>query len=739
MKKSEKGEGPKVEMTRMKTKPFLPLLAALALTALPAFADHGPTASTQRDPWIDSSLEDLVQAGLVDSFGRPVSQMTNLEVAQATVAAAKKLQSPDETASSQPLPTQAKADESLDKLVQEFKGELALMDVAKLEDRIHEEERRNGEFAALQQEYLKRTGTQVTGYARGYFDTYRGFGPNAAFSSMSYNDVMFADILLKSVPVPFVLFDADLRLTRTIGFSYADPIQPEYNLRWLSLTNVNEVANLTAGDFYQHYTPLTLWNSEIPVYTLTEPSSYERVRKDVEELAYLDHGPDWHMRGFELASDQALSDASIPLSSFHGQAMAGELQSAAQYSFAQDYAGGEAGLDFFNDKVEIKVTGLSLWDQSQYSDVPYIPGLFSSYSQQYQIGSLLASGNLSLQDDANIIASVEVAGSRYQEDATNPQSVLEDSAVRGVGTLNLSTLHVTAKYLYNGPYFYSPGAQTNRYTPYPGTAGYLSTNQNLDDALPGYLNNYVFQGVNRPGFAPYDRIAENILPYGDASPNREGFVFNGSVGLGKDGWLVPQAQAEVGMKEVQPNLILLSSGGTTSVDGLTEGRNFTGIETALTANLSKALDGLPSTCDVSFDYKYQETDLGLSTPFVVNTFIASADAGPFPDRPLLDGLILSLAYEQAQASGSEFVLNSLGNPPTLAQYPDYLDSNLADNSYTYQTLGITRTSWAFGARLPLSKSAEVHADYFINQYTWTSQPSYGRQDQIWRVTYELTF
>jgi hypothetical protein len=705
-------------------------------SALPAFAGHGPTASTQRDPWIDPALENLVEAGWMGAPARPISQMTNLEVAQATAAAAQKLSSPDATDSSQPLPTQTKATESLEKLVEEFKAELALMDVdvAKVEDRIHEEERRNGEFAALQQEYLKRTGTQVSGYARGYFDTYRGFGPNAAFPSMSYNDIMFADILLKSVPVPFVLFDADLRLTRTIGFSYADPIQPEYNLRWLSLTNVNEVANLTAGDFYEHYTPLTLWNSEIPVYTLTEPSSYERVRKDVEELVYLDHGPDWHMRGFEVASDQALSDASIPLSSFHGQAMAGELQSAAQYSFAQDYAGGEVGLDFFNDKVELKATGLSLWDQSQYSDVPYIPGLFSTYSQQYQVGSLLVSGTLAIQDDTNVTASLEVAGTRYQEDATNPQSVLEDSAVRAVGTF-----HLTGKYLYTGPYFYSPGAQTNRYTPATGTAGYLSTNQNLDDALPGYLNNYVFQGVNRPGFAPYDRMAENILPYGDASPNRQGVVLNASAELGKDGWLVPQAQADIAMEEVQPNLVLLSSGGTTSVDGLTNGRQFTGVEGALTANLSKALDGLPSTCDLSLDYKYQDTNLGIGSPFVVNTFIASADAGPFPDLPLLDGLILSLAYEEAQASGNEFALNQLGNPPTLAQYPDYLDTNPADNSYTYQTLDITRTSWAFGARLPLSKSAEVHADYFINQYTWTSQPSYGRQDRIWRVTYEITF
>jgi len=36
----------------------------------------------------------------------------------------------------------------------------------------------------------------------------------------------------------------------------------------------------------------------------------------------MDHGPDWHLRGFEATSDQML-DKNLFLSSFHLQAMGG--------------------------------------------------------------------------------------------------------------------------------------------------------------------------------------------------------------------------------------------------------------------------------------------------------------------------------------------------------------------------------------------------------------------------------
>jgi hypothetical protein len=734
-------KGVKVKMLRGTTKTKWTVLAWLLFgLAGRAMAEHGALTTNVRDGWVDPAVADLVAAGLVDPPAQPLSKMTNLEVAQLTSRAAQTYLAqaqvpPSPLGKGAQIP--ASAAKSLQELAQEFSVELSAMDVDvfKLENRIYDQEHRNEQFESLQAEYLKQTGTNLSVYSRAYMDTYRGFGPNAVYGAMDYNDILFGDLIFKSVPTPFVLFTADLRLIRTIGLYYADPIQPEFNLHWISLTNTNEIANLTAGDFYRHYTPLTLWNYEIPVYTLVEPTSYYRTRKDVEELVYMDHGPDWHMRGFEAASDQALDKSFPALSSVHLQAMAGELDSATQYSFANDYAGGEAALDFFDNNLELKGTGLLLWDDTGSATIPYIPGLFQSYARQYQVGSFSASGTAPLDQAVSLTASAEIAGSFYQDDSNNTQSDASDAAVLVNGGIHVDDIHLTLKYLDTGAYFYSPGAQTNRYTPAMGTIGYLNGNQNLDDALSGYLNNYVFQGVNRPAFAPYDRMAENILPYGDATPNRQGFVLAFSAGLGKGGWLKPQAVWDLDLQELQPDYV----GGTTAVDGLTTTRSFGGYEGALTADLAKALDGMPKTCALSVDYKHQTTDLGTGAPpFSVDTFIASADAGPFPHVPLFEGLVVSLAYEWAQSTGSEYVLTGEGSPPTLAQYATYFDNSLI-GAYSYQALDISRASWAFGFKCPLSSTFEIHGDWFINEYIWADQPDFDRREQIWRLTYEVSF
>ena len=262
-------------MKKMIFKNLLVLGAVLGFA--PVQAAHGPLLGTARDSWIDQSVQALVAAGWVKAPALPLNELSNLQVAQLTAQAAEfriaqaNTQAPDLTAAPPPLsdsidlpapqapspeasastPAQAAGTENLQKLVGEFKGELSAMDLdlTKLEDRIFDQEHRSEKFEDLQREYLKKTGTQIYGYSRAYFDTYRGFGSNAIYGAMDYNDIIFADLSLKSVPVPFVLFDMTLRLTRTIGLYYNEPISPDLTLRWLSLSNVNDVANITTGDF----------------------------------------------------------------------------------------------------------------------------------------------------------------------------------------------------------------------------------------------------------------------------------------------------------------------------------------------------------------------------------------------------------------------------------------------------------------------------------------------------------
>lgn len=731
------GKGEKVEKLKgtAKTKGFL-VAGLLFALACPVLADHGPLTTTVRDSWVDARLQDLVSAGLVSQPEKPLSELTNLEVAQLTKQATENwyAQVPSAQAG-----TEVPGGKSLKELVEEFKNELGAMDVDvfKLEDRIYDQQHRTEKFAALQDAALLHTGTNVSGSSRGYFDTYRGLGPNAIYGPLDYNDIMMGDIELKSVPVPSVLFDADVRMTRTLGLYYADPVTPNFSLRWISLMTTNDICNLTAGDFWRHYTPLTLWNPEIPVYTMVEPTSYNRARKDIEDWVYMNHGPDWRLRGFEAASDQKLEKDAF-LSSFHLQAMGGELTSASAFTFANEYAGGEAALDFFNDNLEIKGTGLLLFDDQGSSNAPYLSTLISTFAHTYQIGSLSATGMAPFDKDIDAKGSVEYAGSWYQDDSRNPQSVLQDWALLATGGIDAYGVHLSAKYLTNGAYFYSPGAQTNRFNPM--TQGPFSL---LDDGLGGYPVSFVFSGVGRPSFAPYDRLAENMLPYGDATPNREGLILFFSADIGKDGWLKPQASYTVDVHEIQPDYVLTTSGNSElPVDfntPITNTRKFGGFETALTADFAKAADGLPSTCDLAVDFKHQTTDLGMGgSPFTVDTLIVAADAGPFPGVPLFDGLVLSGAYERAQSSGNEYTLNGAGSPPTLAVFATYFDYGYL-GSFASTPLNIIRDSWAAGVKCPVSSTINVHGDCFINAYTWSDVPSFDRREIIWRMTYELTF
>jgi hypothetical protein len=639
-------------------------------------------------------------------------------------------------------------------LVEEFRGELIAMgvDVDKLEDRIADAQTRNEVFTSLQEDYLKKTGTEVSGFSRGYMYNYRGFGANALYSPMEYNAAMFIEMDLKSVPVPSILFDARLRLWRSIGMYYQDPVNPPYQLRWISLGSYNDFGNLTAGDFFKNYTPLTLWNYDAPVYTFIEPTSFHRTREDTAELVYMDQAPSWHLRGFQADSGKDWGSDSA-LSGFKLQAMAGTMQDPGSTTgssvFGSYYAGSQGSVDFWNHNIELMGTGLLLWDDPDSANVPYIANQSSTYPRQYEIGSVTSKLKIPLGDQANLSGSMENAFSQYDDDENNPQRDFNDWALLANGSLNVEGFHLTAKYINNGPYFYSPGAQTNQYTPASGSPGYLSTNlgselSGLDDGLPGYLNQFVFQNVSRPYFAPYDRLSENFLPYGDASPNREGLIMGLAGELGEKGWLKPQASYVVSGQEIQPNYVLNSTGtGNVPVDSgtnTTTPRIFGGYEGALTVDFAKAFDLKNQTYDVEADYKHQTDDLGLGvSPFTVNSLILAGDF----NIPLstISTVVWSVAFEQTQSSGSEYVLNGTGNPPTLAQYPFYLDTppTMTSSIYSYTPLNLTRQTLAFGALYPLGDKIDFRADLFLTSYHWSDFPSYDRQDQIWRFTYEAHF
>jgi hypothetical protein len=173
-----------------------------------------------------------------------------------------------------------------------------------------------------------------------------------------------------------------------------------------------------------------------------------------------------------------------------------------------------------------------------------------------------------------------------------------------------------------------------------------------------------------------------------------------------------------------------------SQDSMGPQRTYDGWEAGLTLELARAFELKGKTCQLGFDYKNQNTTLFGSQVFTVNTLIGSFDFNvPFEG---FDSVILSTAFVQTQATGSEYVLSGAGNPPTLASYSFYLDT-AALGQYTFMPLNLTRRTLAFGFKYPLSNSINFRGDLFINEYAWTDFPGYDRTDQIMRFTYEAHF
>ena len=703
-----------------------------------AYADHGALATRDRDAWIDARVDALASSGWVSPLDRPARELTNLQVAQLTAQAARKFS--DNSGQTTPAPM------GLKELVEEYKDEISAMGVelAKVEDRLTEAKARNKKFRDQAKAALQKTGTQIFGKANISFADYRGMGANKFYGASDWDNIAFADIQLKSVPVPSVLFDMTFRVTKTMGLYYVDPLSAsiQKSFRWIALTCAGKPGSFAAGDFWKSYTPLTLWNNDVPVYTMVEPTSANRFRKAVEEWVYMDHGNDWRMRGIDASTEQSW-DGAYPLHSCKAQVMGGMLQTSSTTQYAQEYGGTQERLGFFDDQLNLRAAGLLLQDDPSTSSMAYSQAATETWARRQMVGSLSADASVTVREDFKIEASSEYAKSRYQDNNEDHESVVRDWAVLSNGAAQWKDYRLTMKYLNIGPKFYSPGAQTNRYAPVSNMTGYLTGNQSLDDGLPGYRNNFVLQGFNRPVFAPYDRLSENVLPYGDATPNRRGFVLGGSAKIGQDGWVKPQVSVALGMKEFQPDYVLVGTGNEElPVDSRTStatARTFQNVEGALTLDLSKLIEKAPSTCAVALDMKHQTSDPGFGDKaFKVDTYIVSADAGPFKHVPVIGALILSAAFEEVHSRGHEFALSSSGEPPSLACYSSIYDT-ASLGTYQYQALNIDRTTFSLGFKLPMSKTFRIYGDWLTRKYVWKDQSGFDRREQIWKLTHELTF
>jgi hypothetical protein len=302
-----------------------------------------------------------------------------------------------------------------------------------------------------------------------------------------------------------------------------------------------------------------------------------------------------------------------------------------------------------------------------------------------------------------------------------------------------------------GPHYYAPGAQTLRFTPavtagVGAPLGYATGSEGRDLGLLGYRNRHLFADIGRPEYAAYDRIDEAILPYGDATPNRQGFAAGLSAALGPRGWLKPRAYYTAA-EEIKPNWVLVPQMPPTpdslvAVDSTTNTatpRTFTGLDAALELDLA-ALWEKKTALGVGAEYKTQTSDLSYAD-LKTDTMVAYLDV--MPPHPWFKWADLTLAYRQVKSRGNEYGLGGT----TLAAYPFYgIPDDLG--SYQFVAVDLTRTEIAFSLQYRLSKLAVLRGDW-VGRTDKTVVPGNAllsipdmtvkTRGQTWRMMYEASF
>ena len=721
----------------------------LAMGAAPAFAWHGSLLSNERAPWIDESLRGLQREGYLPATLGDTASLSNLEVAELTARASERLMAQVPGTAGSGLSASPAAARDMKALIAEFRVELSRMnvEVAKAEERVALMEARLQGFEEKQKGALSKTGSEVGAYGRGWMVTRRGLGPDRLNPPLSRLAVNLMEVRLRSIPVPNILFDFRTRMWTTYGWYYVDEITPVLEVRKFTISSFNSVGSVQVGDLFKSYTPLTLWNDD-PWHYRFKPTYFKQMYSEIEELS-MTEGPAWHLRGLTAHVAKEWADR-IHLSSASADVLGGRVTPATN-RFGNYYFGGQVDASFLKKRFGITGTGLLLWDDMDSAELDYLEDFDMTWAQKYRITSVTPRLDLPIGEALTVKASFELAGNRYEDDARNPDRVYEDWAARGEGSLEAWApgsleaygLRLEGKYVNVGSLFYSPGAQTLRRTPVGTTSGYISGDELRDFDLIGSRNRSLFLDVGRPAFAPYSRIDDNILPYGDATPNRRGLVAGLTLQRRnpKDKKVFASAGAFVTkMEEITPNLVLVPqavpTAGVTmdlpySVDSQTNtasARTFSGLEGVASLDIA-ALQGWKDKLVLGTGYRTQKTEFE-SIQLETKGLMASADfVLPVKWMRWAD---MSLLWGQFLSKGSEFCLAGGAN----AAYPFWGDRSML-GSYYRTDLGGSRTFWAWNLKYHYNKNAFLRGDVYRETLRINGLPNDTRELK-WRIGYEVS-
>ena len=587
----------------------------------------------------------------------------------------------------------------------------------------------------------------------GYAQQYSGDDSRLSSLPGLRNTYGFLDLQPEGTVSKEVSWSTILRL----GSTFEPNETPLFDLRRVTMNFNPPWFSAKVGDFDEAYTPLTLWNRDT-LDLAYKPEMWARWDDLTKYESFLNNEPYWPLRGLKIGTDAMWPDSPV-LDELKGSVFVHMIRNGFN-----DNGGWYIGPNEFTDlvfggTVEAKsqkwyLGGLSVQAtvdtygllyteplETEQPGSPYNQFTPSTWAHQYLLGSVKPDLKVGLGGDFYVGATMEYAGSSYQDNVQNPDTTFTDFAVLGGPYVQFGKSRISFSYLNVGPYYYSPLAQTRQDAV---TAVPISTYLASPDLFePNIRNQYFLLSLPRAGgiFSFYDRTQDNTFPYGLATPNREGFGGDLDVKtLEKDSLKIKGSAYFV--QEISGNLVLNSTGtGFIPVDSppgtlLEPIRNFTYVNIGPSFNLGPYI-GWDRNLEIGTNVRYEQTTSDLGT-LASTWLIGGIQADVLPVWGV------AFAYGWQHADGTEAGYNG-----TLwAQYPYLYDNSALYNSkgqvigsYAPVTVNGTNQSIRVSNSFKVNRNSTLYLDYDFTtgNLVPTNTIQGTAKSQFAEVTYEVQF
>jgi hypothetical protein len=547
------------------------------------------------------------------------------------------------------------------------------------------------------------------------------------------------------------------------------------NFRWIALHFSPDFMQVDLGDFYESYTPLTLWNRDnLDLYYKPEPIA--RGDDQYKYESFFNHEPDWPFRGIRLGTALGWPDSNIldrfkisgfvhmisngfddwPNNGFlfsPNQTPSSTANSAGDTNFFTDFIyAGQTDLElrkwFLGDmSVQLSMkaylvildelfnpnltTDYLNYDSGHpgYSAAPvneYIYNKFdpNTWAHQYRISSFKPEMKIGFGGDVYLGAQYEGSFAEYQDDKTNQARTVSDFAIFANPYLQFDDSKITFDYLNVGPNYYSPLAQSRQdfITPLSGTS---------TTALPGAgiftapLRGQYFLIDQRTvsGSTPIDYIdvprANAIYSFYDRTQDNVfpyGLATPNRQGIGFDFDL--KSMPDKAFKLPGAVYFLSEISGNLVVNSA--GNGFTVVD-ALPNGAAPNRSFVYINVGPSYDFG---PALQVKTPFELGTNIryeqTNSQAGTLTDFWWLTGIRVGLFnwWDMTAAAGIKSAVGSdMGYAgTTLARY-SYMYNNQDAGTYSVFTVNDAVTDLMFSTTFSLDSHSKLHFDYSLETGT----------------------